>query len=123
MPVLDPADDFDALLARSLAPPERMADARFIARVDQQIQLDALRRISRSRLFERLGVELLSIVGVSCGLLAAGVGTKLADSAGNFPATALAGMVILFSLWVTVVSRQEQIQQYSLPLQRLNKLN
>ncbi len=101
----DRGDEFDRFLAQSLAPPERMPDGKFIGRVGQQIRLEKLRRRSRAKMFERLSIELLSVIAVGCGLMAVGAGSNIADSAGNVPAVALAGMAILFAFWVTVVSR------------------
>ena len=101
----DRGDEFDRFLAQSLAPPERMPDPKFVGRVGQQIRLDELRRRSRAKMFERLGIELLSVIAVGCGLMAVGGGSDIADSAGHVPALALAGMAILFAFWVTVVSR------------------
>lgn len=109
----DGDDGFDAFLAQSLAPPARMPDNHFIRRVNRQIQLDELHRRSRSRMVRRLGIELLSVVAVGCGLLAIGAGTDIADSAGNTPAAALVGMVLTFGFWVALVSRQERFKSYN----------
>ena len=106
-------DAFDRFLAQSLAPPERMPDNQFIRRVNQRIQLDTLHRRNRAKMFERLGVEVLSVMAVGCGLAALGAGAGIADSAGNIPAVPLVGMVILFGLWVTLVSRQERVGTYN----------
>ena len=108
----DRDDGFDAFLAQSLAPPARVPDNHFIRRVNRQIQLEELHRRSRARMFQRLGAELLSVVAVGCGLLAVGAGTDIADSAGNIPAAALVGMVMLFGFWVTLVSRQERVRSH-----------
>ena len=113
MPQIDESDEFDRFLAQSLAPPNRVPDQQFMARVSQQIRLDKLRRRARAKMFQRLGVELLSIIAVGAGLLAAGAGTNIADSTGNVPAAALVGMVILFGFWVTLVSRQQRLRPYS----------
>ncbi len=117
MPKPNDADEFDLFLAQSLAPPQRVPDRQFLARVSQQILLDKLRRRARAKMFERLCVEVLSIVAVGCGLLAVGAGTNIADSAGNIPPVALVGMVILFGFWVTLVSRKERVRRYNQPLQ------
>ena len=101
----DRSEDFDRFLAQSLAPPERMPDSKFVGRVRQQILLEKLRRRSLAKTFERLGVELLSILAVGCALLAVGAGSGIADSEGDIPAGALAGIAILFAGWVAVVSR------------------
>ena len=113
MPQVDESDEFDRFLAQSLAPPNRVPDKQFLARVSQQIVLDKLHRRARAKMFERLGVELLSIVAVGAGLIAVGAGTNIADSAGAVPAVALAGMVILFGFWVTLVSRQQRVRHYN----------
>ena len=47
------------------------------------------------------------------GLIAVGAGTNIAESAGAVPAVALAGMVILFGFWVTLVSRQQRVRHYN----------
>ena len=109
MPQYDQSDGFDLFLAQSLAPPNRVPDQQFLARVSQQVQLDKLRRRARSKMLERLGVELLSILAVGSGLIALGAGTDIADSAGNAPAMAVLGMVVLFGFWVTVVSRKQRV--------------
>ena len=117
MPEPDRDDAFDRFLAQSLAPPDRVPDKQFMARISQQILLDKLRRRARANMIERLGVEMLSIVAVGCGLLAVGAGTDIADSAGNIPPAAVVGMVILFGFWVTLVSRKVGVRRYNQPLQ------
>ena len=99
---------FELFLARSLAPPERVPDQPFIRRVSQQILLEKLHRRSRGKMVERLGIEILSIIAIGAGLLAIGAGRPIADSAGNIPPAPLLGMVILFGLWVTIVSRRQR---------------
>ena len=106
----DQGDAFDHFLAQVLAPPNRVPDQQFLARVSQQLVLEKLRRRARAKMFERLGVELLSILAVGAGLLAVGAGADIADSAGAAPATALAGMFIFFAAWVTLVSRKEGVR-------------
>ena len=113
MSQIDEGDAFDAFLAQSLAPPDRIPDKQFLARVSQQMVLDKLRRRARAKMLERLGVELLSIVAVGAGLLAAGGGTRIAESAGNVPAAVVAGMMIVFAFWVALVSRQQRVRRYN----------
>jgi len=113
MPKNDGDQAFNLFLVQSLAPPDRLPDQQFLARVSQQILLDRLRRRARAKMFERLGVELLSIVAVGCGLVAVGAGSNIADSAGNIPPVALVGMVLLFGFWVTLVSRKQRVTRYN----------
>ena len=112
MPHTEQSEDFDRFLAQSLAPPNRVPDQQFLARVSQQVLVDKLQRRARTKMFERLGVELLSILAVGAGLVAVGAGTNIADSAGNTPAVALLGMLILFAAWVTLVSRKERVTRH-----------
>jgi hypothetical protein len=112
----DGDDGFDRFLAQSLAPPDRVPDKQFMARVSQQILLAKLQRRARAKMFERLGVEVLSIVALGCGLLAVGGGTDIADAAGNIPPMALIGVLILFGLWVGLVSPKERVAVFRLPL-------
>lgn len=104
MPMDDRDDDLGRFLADALAP-HRVPDQAFVDRVSQQIRLDELRRRGRARSAERLGIELMSVLAVGCGLLAIGMNASIADSAGNAPEAALVGIVILFSCWVALVSR------------------
>ena len=104
MPVADDEMEFDRFLAEALAPPRRPPDQRFAERVRRQIMLDEMLRAKRAKDVERLGVELLSLVALGCGVLALGRAPEIAESVRELPHVALGAMLMLFGLWVTLVA-------------------
>lgn len=96
--------ELDSLLANVLAPPQRQPDQQFIDRVRQHIRLDELQRASRARLFEKLGIELLSLVALGCALAAIGASAEIAGLARDVPQVALVAVVSVFALWVPLVA-------------------
>ena len=105
MPMTDPDARFDRFLADALAPPERAPDRRFVERVQQHVRLDELSRANRSRLLDRLGIELLSLVALACGIAAIGGSSEIAESVRQAPHLALPAMMFVFGLWVTLVAK------------------
>lgn len=113
MAMNDPEAEFDRFLARSLAPPERAADRRFVDRVQRQVQLAEVLRARRARTFERIGIELLSLVALGCGLAAIASSSAIAESAGQVPHIALAGIMLVFALWVPLVAAAPGVRRQS----------
>lgn len=105
MPMIEGEEEFDRFLARSLAPPQRAPDDRFADRVRHRIMLDELLRSRRAKVVERLGVELLSLVALGCGLAAIGASSEIADSMRQVPHVALITIMLVFSLWVPLVAQ------------------
>ena len=105
MSMSDQQSQFDRFLAEALAPPGRSPDPRFVERVQQHIRLDELRRANRARLLERLGIELLSLVAIACGLAAIGASSEIAESVRQAPHLALPATMFVLGVWVTLVAR------------------
>lgn len=104
MPMHDRDTQFDRFLAEALAPPQREPDPRFVDRVRQQVRLDELLRARRASMFERLGIELLSLVALGCGLAAIGSSSEVAAFARQVPHLALVAVILVFALWVPLVA-------------------
>lgn len=104
MPMHDRDTQFDRFLAQALAPPDRAPDQPFVNRVHQQVRLDELLRASRASTFERLGIELLSLVALACGLAAIGTSSEIADFTREVPHLALIAVMLVFALWVPLVA-------------------
>ena len=104
MPTDDREEQFDRFLAEALSPPDRAPDAHFVGRVRQQIRLDELLRARRAGIFERLGIELLSLVALGCGLAAIGRSSEVAGLAREVPHLALVAVMLVFALWVPLVA-------------------
>ena len=104
MPTPDQEEQFDRFLADSLSPPEGLPDQNFVDRVRQQIRLDEALRARRARIFHRLGIELLSLVALGCGLVAIGSSSAVARFAVEVPHVALAGVLVIFVAWVPLVA-------------------
>ena len=95
----------DRMLGEALAPPRRAPDQQFVERVRQHVRLDELRRANRARLIERLGIELLSLVAIACGLAAIGASSEIAESVRQAPHLALSATMVVFGLWVTLIAK------------------
>ena len=98
------ADQFDAFLARELAPAPRPADRRFVARVSARILLDQRLRAERRAIVHRLGLQVLALAAVAVALAwltrAAPVAAFFAES----PAAGLAGLLAAFGLLAALFS-------------------
>lgn len=104
MPTHDDEEWFDRFLADALSPPERLPDQPFVDRVRQQVRLDEALRARRARIFHRLGIELLSLVALGCGLAAIGSSSAVEQFALEVPHVALAGVLVIFAAWVPLVA-------------------
>ncbi len=104
MPTPDTEAQFDRFLAEALSPSERLPDQPFVDRVRQQVRLDEALRERRARIFRRLGIELLSLVALGCGLAAIGSSSAVAQFALEVPHVALAGVLVIFVAWVPLVA-------------------
>ena len=89
-------DDFDAFLARALAPTERDEDHGFVARVQQRIRIDETLRAARAAIFKRLAVEIAALAAVAAGLLWFAGSDGAAAIAAESPAPVLAGLIASF---------------------------
>jgi hypothetical protein len=113
MPMHDRDTRFDRFIAEALAPPDRDPDPRFVDRVRQQVRLDELLRARRASMFERLGIELLSLVALGCGLAAIGAVSEVAAFARQVPHVALAGVMLVFALWVPLIALPARRRDWS----------
>ena len=104
MPTRDQDEQFNRFLAEALSPPEGLPDAHFVDRVRQQVRLDEALRARRARIFHRLGIELLSLVALGCGLAAIGRSSAATQFALEVPHVALAGVLVIFMAWVPLVA-------------------
>ena len=104
MPTHDDEEQFDRFLAEALSPSERLPDPMFVDRVRQQVRLDEALRARRARIFHRLGIELLSLVALGCGLAAIGSSSAVEQFAFEVPHIALAGVLVIFAAWVPLVA-------------------
>jgi hypothetical protein len=104
MPTPDHEEQFDRFLAETLSPPAGEPDQQFVARVRQQVRLDEILRARRSGIFQRLGIELLSLVALGCGLVAMGSSSAVAGFAREVPHVALGAVILVFALWVPLVA-------------------
>lgn len=89
-------DDFDAFLARTLAPPEREEDRAFVARVQQRIRIDAALRSARAATFQRMSVEIMALAAVAAALVWFAGSADASAIAAESPAPVLAGLIGLF---------------------------
>ena len=113
MPTHDPDERFDRFLADALSPPEGLPDQAFVDRVRQQVRLDEALRARRARIFHRLGIELLSLVGLGCALAAIASSPPAAEFARELPHVALAGLLVIFVAWVPLVASPARGQDWS----------
>ena len=104
MPTHEHEEQFDRFLTEALSPPERLPDQPFVDRVRQQVRLDEALRARRAGIFHRLGIELLSLVALGCGLVAIGSSSAVAEFARELPHLALAGLLVIFAAWVPLVA-------------------
>ena len=92
-------DPFEAFLAAELAPPERLPDRQFVARVQAGIALEQQLIVHRRWLVAELFKELVALGAVAAGLwwvARAPVTGSLAQS----PAVALAVLLVAFALLI-----------------------
>jgi hypothetical protein len=104
MPTRDHDELFDRFLTDALSPPEGLPDQAFVDRVRQQVRLDEALRARRSRIFHRLGIELLSLVALGCALAAIGSSPPVEQLALELPHFALGGLLVIFVAWVPLVA-------------------
>lgn len=101
------ADEFERFLASALAPEQRDADRRFVARVQARIALDERMRAGRKAAVRQLLSEVLALAAVAAALLwlsrAARVGEFFSDS----PAAALGALLTAFALLAVLFSSQK----------------
>ena len=100
----DPEEQLDRFLAEALAPRAGLPDQKFVDRVRQQVRLNEALRARRARMFHRLGIEILSLVALGCGLAAIGNSSAVAQFALEVPHIALAGVLVIFVAWVPLVA-------------------
>jgi hypothetical protein len=113
MPTHEQDESFERFLAEALSPPEGLRDQAFVERVRQQVRLDEALRARRARIFHRLGIELLSLVALSCALAAIGSSPPVAQFALELPHVALAGLLVIFVAWVPLVATPSRRADWS----------
>ena len=109
----DQDERFDRFLAEALSPTERLPDQPFVDRVRQQVRLDEALRARRARIFNRLGIELLSLVALGCALAAIGSSPPVAQLALELPHVALGGLLVIFVAWVPLVASPSRRTDWS----------
>ena len=113
MPTHDHDEPFDRFLAEALSPSEGLPDQSFVERVRQQVRLDEALRARRARIFNRLGIELLSLVALGCALAAIGSSPPVAQLALELPHVALGGLLVIFVAWVPLVASPSRRTDWS----------
>ncbi len=113
MPTHDHDEQFDRFLADALSPPPGLPDQTFVDRVRQQVRLNEALRARRARIFHRLGIELLSLVALGCALAAIGSSPPVAQLALELPHFAIAGLLVIFVAWVSLVASPSRRPEWS----------
>jgi hypothetical protein len=97
--------EFDALLAETLAPPQRPVDAAFVARVDRAVLESERYRRWRANLWRQLAGELLALGALAASLVAIGQVPDVRTALAEAPTAAWPALLSLIMLWL-LVTRQ-----------------
>lgn len=100
------ADEFDRFLESALAPPDRLPDRKFVARVQARIALEERLAAQHSALVHDLLKQLLALAAVAAGLWWIGRAAPVASLFSQSPAVGLAILTTLFSLLVVLLGRR-----------------
>lgn len=96
-------EQFDALLASALAPPERPGDRRFVARVQARIELEDRLDAQRRLLVGGLVKQILALLAIAAGAVWLGRAASVANFFAQSPATGLAVLLTIFAFLALVV--------------------
>lgn len=99
------ADEFERFLASAIAPPDRLPDRRFVARVQARILLDEQLARERRALMAALGRQIVALAAVAAGIWVIARAAPVADVFAQSPAVALAILLVAFSFVVAMFSR------------------
>lgn len=99
-------DEFGRFLEAALAPPDRLPDRKFVARVQAGIALEERLAAQRSALIRDLLVQLIALGAVAVGLWWIGRAAPVASWFSQSPAAGLAILLALFSLLVVLLGRR-----------------
>lgn len=97
--------EFDALLQRALAPPERPADRGFVVRVDRALAEAERYRSARARLLRQLASEGLAMAAVGTSLVMLSRTPALQAAIGAAPGLAWTATLALFLFWMLIRGR------------------
>ena len=96
------ADDFDLLLASSLAPGERLPDRRFVARVQGAIALDQQLAEERRSRTASLASQVAALLAVAAAVWLIGRAEPVGEWLTSSPAVALAILIAAFTAVVAL---------------------
>ena len=100
------ADEFDRFLVSALAPPERLPDRRFVARVQTGIGLEERLAAERRALIASFVKQLIALIAVALAVWLIGRAPMIADGWAQAPALGLAIILALFAFLVALFSSQ-----------------
>lgn len=96
------AEEFDRLLAGVLAPPERLPDRGFVARVHMRIALEERLSLERRGVIAKLATQLAALLAVAAGVWIFGRAEPLAEWLAGSPALGLAMLLAAFAAAVAL---------------------
>lgn len=98
------ADAFDRFLADSLAPPERVADRKFVAGVQARILLEEGLARERRALLASLATQLAALLAVAAAVWTLGHATPVGEWFTQYSAPGLAVLLLAFAFVVALFS-------------------
>ena len=100
------ADEFDRFLKSALAPPERMPDRKFVARVQAGVGLEERLASQKSALVRDLLTQLVALAAVAAGLWFIGRAEPVASWFTQSPAAGLAILLVGFGSLVALLGQR-----------------
>ena len=115
------ADEFDNFFASALAPPERIPDRAFVARVQAGIALEDQLAVERRALIFGLFKQVAALAAVAASVWLIGHAPSVADIRAEAPALTLAVMLAAFALASALFSLRpsDEVGRFA-PLTMLN---
>ena len=101
------AEDFDAFIASALAPAQRDADRRFVARVQAHIVLEERLARERRAMIVRLGEQLLALCAVAVAVWLISRAAPVAEMFAKSPAAVLSVLLAGFAFVLRVFSLRQ----------------
>lgn len=98
------ADEFDAFLAKGLAPEEREPDRAFVARVQAGIRLDEQLRAERRTMVATLAVQFLGVAAIAAAIVWLLRAPEIGAFATESPAFLLLILLVAFSFVIVLFS-------------------
>ena len=99
------ADAFEDMLSTMLAPPERTADRKFVAKVQARIMLDERLSAERRMMVDALTRQVVAVIAVAAAVWWLGRAGFIAMHVAEAPAVSLAILLGLFACFVALISR------------------